>query len=95
MDPSYGGDTAVKVPDKTPPESVDEQNADEAQILVDKKELPPGTKKGDKCMFEVMEDHGEEMSLRYVKEGESAKTESTPGEDTASELAALDSQGTE
>ena len=100
MDSSYGNDP-VSPPDKAPAakapqESVDEQNAGAAQILIAKEKLPPGTKEGDTCTFKVSKDVGDEYILDYVKEGQEEAPETTKDNldvTTESELSALDSQG--
>lgn len=82
--------------DKAPPESVDEQNAGEAQILIAKDELPPGTKAGDTCTFKVSKDTGDEFILDYVKERQEEASEPTKESmdaTTDSELSALDQEG--
>jgi hypothetical protein len=101
MDSSYSNApvTAPDQPpaDKSPKESVDEQNAGAAQILVAKKELPPGTKEGDTCTFTVQKDFGDEFSLEYVKEGQEEATEQPTRDNmdttTANEISALDQKG--
>lgn len=105
MDGSYssapvrppGEGSGEESPGAEKPKSVDEENAEEAQILVNKSELPPGTKEGDTCTFEVVQDHGDEFSLRYVKEDEESREGSKTSEnldaDTASEISALDQKG--
>jgi len=100
MDGSYGN-APVTPPDnapadKAPAESVDEENAGAAQILVAKKELPPGTKEGDTCTFKVKKDFGDECSLEYVKDEESPDEETTRDEmdmTTENEISALDQKG--
>ena len=100
MDSSYGNDPVSppdKAPaDKAPQESVDEQNAGAAQILIAKEKLPPGTKEGDTCTFKVSKDVGDEYILEYIKEGEEESAEPTRENldaTTESELSALDNQG--
>ena len=101
MDSSYSN-APVSPPDKAPADaapkqSVDEQNAGAAQILIAKEKLPPGTKEGDICSFKVSKDVGDEYILDYVKEGQEEQGE-PPTKDnldatTDKELSALDSQG--
>jgi hypothetical protein len=107
MDASYGAGPVSKPGDDTSPaqpelgkneggegkQSVDEENAENAQILIPKKELPEGTKPGDICSFKVSEDHGEEFSLEYVKD--EAPDKSNMEDNTGAEIAALDQKGME
>ena len=100
MDSSYGNAPVSppdKMPaDKAPAKSVDEQNAGEAEILIAKDKLPPGTKEGDTCTFKVSKDVGDEYILEYVKDGQEERTEPTRDNldaTTDKELSALDSQG--
>ena len=51
-------------------QSVDEENAEQGIVLVDKSKLPHEVKEGDICTFRVVKDFGDEVSLEYVKEGE-------------------------
>lgn len=100
MDSSYGN-ADVTPPntmpaDKAPQESVDEENAGAAEILISKDKLPSGTKEGDECTFKVKKDFGDEYSLEYVKEDKSsdeAPTKENLAATTDKELSALDSQG--
>ena len=100
MDSAYGN-APVSPPDKTPAdkapeESVDEQNAGAAEILIAKDKLPEGTKEGDTCTFKVSKDVGDEFILTNVKEGEEEAQEPTRENvdaKTDSELTALDNQG--
>ena len=97
MDSSYGNEP-VSPPDKAPKESVDEQNASEAQILIAKDQLPASTKEGDTCTFKVAKDTGGEFILEYVKEEKSGEEAAEPSRDnfdatTDKELSALDNQG--
>ena len=99
MDSSYSN-APVSPPDqsadKAPAESVDEQNAGAAEILIAKDKLPAGTKEGATCTFRVVQSTGDEFILEYVKEGEddtSEKTTENPEAVTDRELTALDSQG--
>ena len=97
----YGAQPAVTPPDEppadeAPKESVDEQNAGAAQILVAKKELPPGTQEGDTCTFTVKKDFGDEFSLEYVKDEEAPDEDPTRDEmdtTTENEISALDQKG--
>lgn len=98
MDSSYGGEAAaVTPPDKAPAEteSVDEENAGAAEILVEKSKLPAGTKEGDTCTFRVVKDFGNEVSLEYVEEGgeEEAEAPETTTGNEAAELTALSEEG--
>ena len=99
MDSSYGN-APVSPPDqsadKAPAESVDEQNAGSAEILIGKDKLPAGTRPGDTCTFKVSQDAGDEFILEFVKEGEDETSETmteNPEAVTDRELTALDSQG--
>ena len=97
MDSSYGN-APVSPPDKAPADaapkqSIDEQNAGAAQILIAKKELPAGAKEGDVFTFKARKDFGEDMSLELVKEGQEEATEPTKENldaTTDKELSALD-----
>lgn len=98
MDSSYGNDPVSppdKMPsDKAPKESIDDQNAGAAEILIAKDKLPPGTKKGDTCTFKVSKDAGDEFILEYMKEGQEEATEPTRDNvdaTTENEISALDS----
>ncbi len=100
MDSSYSN-APVSPPDKAPADSapkqsIDEQNAGAAQILIAKEKLPPGTKEGDTCTFKVSKDVGDEYILDYVKEGQEEASETTKDNldaTTESELSALDQKG--
>lgn len=102
MDSSYSS-SPVSPPDKAPAakapqESVDEQNAGAAQILIAKKELPAGAKEGDVFTFKAQKDFGEDMSLELVKEGQEESSETTKDNldaTTESELSALDQKGSQ
>lgn len=91
MDDSYGGgDAAVNPPEEKPTadtQSVDEENADQSDILVSKKNLPEGMKEGDTVMMKCMKDHGDEVSMKCMKDSE---TKSEPTDNTSAEIAALD-----
>jgi hypothetical protein len=98
MDSSYGPSPPVKAPaEKAPEQSVDEQNAGAAEILIAKDKLPPGTKEGATCTFKVVQSTGDEFILEHVKDGEGNTSETSnenPEETTDRELTALDSQNT-
>jgi hypothetical protein len=97
MDSSYGN-APVSPPDKAPAdkapaESIDEQNAGQAQILISKDKLPSGTKPGDTCTFKVSKDVGEDYILEYIKEDQEEAAEPTRENldaTTDKELSALD-----
>jgi hypothetical protein len=97
LDSSYGPSPPDKAPaDAAPKQSIDEQNAGSAQILIAKEKLPPGTKEGDTCTFKVSKDVGDEYILDYVKEGQEEASEPTKDNldaTTESELSALDQKG--
>lgn len=101
MDSGTYGNAPVSPPDnapddKAPKESVDEQNAGAAEILIAKDKLPPGTKEGDTCTFKVSKDVGDEYILEYVKEGQEEDSEPTRDNfdsTTESEISALDQKG--
>lgn len=97
MDSSYGPSPPDKAPtNKAPQESVDEQNAGAAEILIGKDKLPPGTKEGDTYTFKVSKDVGDEYILEYVKEEQEEGDEPTRENldaTTDKELSALDNQG--
>lgn len=101
MDSGTYGNAPVSPPDnapadKGPPESVDEENAGSAEILIAKDKLPPGTKEGDTCTFKVSKDVGDELILEYVKEGQEETGEPTRDNmdvTTEREISALDAQG--
>lgn len=97
MDASYGAEPVKAPEDKAEPESsVDEENAQDADILISKSKLPDGTEVGDTCTFKAVKDFGDEMSLKYVKADSEEKGEAPSAEDmtaqTDSEIAALDKQ---
>lgn len=95
MDSSYSNAPVSppdKTGDKTVSESVDEQNASDAEILISKDKLPPETKEGSTCTFKVAKDLGDEFILEYVKEDNERSANETPEETTDRELTALDSQ---
>lgn len=94
MDESYAS-APVSAPDSSSSQAdtVDEENAGAAEILVSKDKLPEGTKEGDVCSFKVTKDFGDEVSLEYVDESEPEETEPTtasPEDQAASEISALD-----
>jgi hypothetical protein len=97
MDSSYGPSPPDEAPvAKDPAESVDEQNAGAAQILIAKEKLPSGTKEGDTFTFKVSKDVGDEYILDYVNEGQQETNEPTRDNldaTTDKELSALDTQG--
>ena len=76
LDESYG-DPAPEAPEGEDgikkPESVDEENAGADEILVAKDKLGDGVKVGDQCTFEITQDFGDEMALKYRKEGDESK----------------------
>jgi len=85
MDESYGAEPSVKPPMES--ESVDEENAENAEILIAKGDL----KEGDTVTFRVSKDFGDEVSLERV----TASAEPTNDNMTAtteSEIAALDQE---
>jgi hypothetical protein len=99
MDSAYS-EAPVSPPDKAPAadapeESVDEENAGEAEILIGKDKLPAGTKEGDTCTFKVSQDVGDEYVLEYVKEnGDGTEpTNESLEQERDQELSAIDSQG--
>lgn len=96
MESTYGEGSPETPPDETetesPPESIDEENAERAEILIAKSQLPAGTKEGDTCTFRVVKDLGDEFSLKYVKEGE-GQTAQEPMSEVSQELTALSDEG--
>jgi len=99
MDSTYG-EPSVSAPEEAPAaepptESVDEANAEEAEILISKDELPSGAKVGDTYTFKVSQDAGDELILEYVKadQGEVGPTKVNFEATTDRELSAIDSQG--
>lgn len=93
----YGDGSAPVNPPETPAaetenESVDEENAGAAEILISKDKLPSGTKEGDTYTFKVSKDFGDEVSLEYVKEEEAPSTADTMNAETGSEISALDTK---
>jgi len=104
MDGSYGGGgPAVAPPDKAAPastdesQSVDDQNAASAEMVIGKDKLPPGTKEGDTCTFKVSKDVGDEFILAYVKDEAEDETGEQTNDNmnatTESELSAMDAEG--
>lgn len=101
MDDMYGNEGDTSSTDETnasTQESVDEENAGAAQILISKDQLPSGTKEGDECTFKVVKDFGDEFSLEYVseeKEGEGEETEgySEPMSEVQSDMNSLAEEG--
>lgn len=92
MDSGYAAAPAVEPPAE-PSETVDEENAGAAEILIAKDKLPSGTKEGDTCTFRVVKDFGDEFSLEYVSEETGEETEETMNATTGREIAALDTEG--
>jgi hypothetical protein len=92
LDSSYATpEKAAEQPKET--ETVDEENASGAEILIAKDKLPSGTKEGDTCTFNVTKDFGDEFSIELVKESAPAADEPTSETleaETESELGALD-----
>lgn len=91
LDPSYGGKPASPVvPPESggepgeeaaePKQSVDEENAEGAEILIAKNKLPD-VKEGDECTFKVTKDFGDEFSLEYVKEAKPEEDEPQTNDD--------------
>jgi len=78
---------------ETEPGSVDEENADTAEILVSKSDLPSGCKVGDRYTVRVVADYGDEKGLELVKESESKETTEEPMSTAARELTALSDEG--
>lgn len=99
LDASYQGaegGAEVTPPGETPSqetETVDEENANTAEILVAKNQLPSGTKEGDTCTFRVKKDFGDEFSLEYVKSGEESSEPEEPMAQERQELTALSGEG--
>ena len=59
--------SSPSTPPKEAPETVDEENQDNASktILAPKTALGDMTKVGDECMMRVVADHGDEVELEY------------------------------
>ena len=98
MDDSYSAAPPVKPPAEKPaeqPASIDEENAAQADLLVEKAKLPPNVKAGDTCTFRVTKDFGDEVALQFVSPGEEAPTEEAAEEtpSTEQDMAALDKEG--
>lgn len=91
MDSSYG-EAEVKAPE-TPetPESIDEENASDSEILIAKARLPEGSKKGDIVTFRIANDFGDESSLELVKSSKSP-TSDTMNDMASEEIMALDKE---
>lgn len=68
MDEAYG---PSKPMGEAKPESVDQENDEHKEIVVDKSVTGEGKKVGDTCVFKITNDYGEEFSLEYVEEGPS------------------------
>ena len=66
MDGSYGAEAPLAKPEEAsaPAEqSVDEEAAGAAEILIEKTKLPAGIKEGETVTFKVKKDFGDEVSL--------------------------------
>lgn len=96
MDSSYGGeDTVTK-----PAESIDRETAEADTTIVPNKILSPEgepIKPGDEIVLQVVENFGEESSVKYApkKEGDGesySDEESESGTDYESELKAMDQE---
>lgn len=79
MDESYKApqsahEEETPAPDETD-ESVDEESAGAAEILVEKVKLPAGTKEGDTVTFKVKKDFGDEVSLEAATPSAPEETE--------------------
>lgn len=95
MDSSYSNapvSPPEKAPeDKMPPESVDEENEKQGDLLIEKSKLGDKVKPGDTCTFKVTADYGSEVALEYVpSEGAESEQSETPSDNTEAEIAALD-----
>lgn len=90
LDSSYSEDAVAGAPDTPevePPKSVDEENYDNAELLI-----PKGTlKEGDTVTFRVAKDFGDEVSLERVTEPTSP-TNDNLNETAATEISALDTE---
>lgn len=91
MDMMYPSDSAEKETastEKESPETVDEENEENASstILAPKSAMGRMTKVGDKCMMRVVADHGDEVELEYSRADKQKSTEMSSDE----EIEALD-----
>lgn len=93
MDSSYAAEPVEAPEQSAPAESVDEENAANAEILIAKSQLPEGTKEGDTCTFRVVKDYGDEFSLEYVSEETEGETTEEPMSTEGQELTALSEEG--
>ncbi len=98
MGDAYGAETPV-TPPKEQAESVDEENAGEDTAIIPNKILSPDgdpIKSGDEIVLQVVENFGDESSVKYApkKGSESEMSESEEPESVeAGELAALSEEG--
>lgn len=70
MDSSlYGEDSSKDTPD-----SVDDQNTEEATDLLAKDSFPGGCKVGDKYTIEITGDHGDQFSVKVLGDDETSET---------------------
>jgi hypothetical protein len=70
------GTNGTSAPAAEPKPTVDEENAQNADILIAKADLPKGCKEGDTYTFRVVKDFGDEASLELV-EGNEPESETT------------------
>lgn len=68
-------------PKSAKPDSVDEQNEEEATDLISKDSFPGGCKVGDKYEVEITGDHGDQFSVKVV--GDEDKKEPDKGPEPA------------
>lgn len=96
MDESYGN-APVTPPEETPEpaESVDEENAESAEVVVSNKVLtgPDGEppKEGDEIVVKVVKNYGTESSIIYAPAKGGGETTEEPAS-TEDEIAALDKE---
>lgn len=88
MEEAYGQKKAA-APERSEPESVDEEAAENTEILVEKDKLSPDCKVGDEYTFKVTKHYGDEALLELVKKGEPEETEEEPMMATNREIDAM------
>jgi hypothetical protein len=87
MDGLYGeGGGAAK-----PAESVDQENQEGGkETVIAKTILPPDTKEGDTCTFQITKDYGDEFGLKYLSKTSGSPAEGGTAEADNKELEGLD-----
>lgn len=78
--------------DKSKPQSVDEQNTEEATDLMSKDSFPGGCKVGDKYQIEITGDHGDQFSVKVLDNEKEETSETKPDMEPDEELASMNKE---